>query len=265
MSRIIALLLAVMFLGGLPGCLSLSEAEQHSQNSSGPVTVPERVQSPPSGPAPATSEDVRHIVHDETQASSNAITTNQAGLIDGSIAKVAEKVVGLQAEELNGIKAQIKVSAEATIKLADELKITNTANVELKGKLELQAQIINDMKLQLGSMSATVQAGFNNKSDSTNVGHDFINYLPTSAVNMIVDLSKLFAGITTTLVGLMSTALVLAYRASSARDRQRAQSEAEERQAAHQTLVDVLASLDPAKAKELQHRIDALRVTRRTV
>lgn len=264
MSRITPLALILTCLLASPGCLSLSEAEQHSQNNSGPVTVPMPVPVAPT-PAPATSEDVRRITHDEVQASSNAVTANQAGLADITVAKVAEKVVGLQAEELNGIKLSMKNQLDATVKLADELKITNTANIELKGKLELQAQIINDMKLQLGSMSATVQAGFNNRSDSTNVGRDYVNFLPTSAVDMIVNLAKLFAGITTALVGLLSTVLILAYRSVAVRERLRAQSEQEERQLAHQTLIDVLASLSPEKAKEIQTRIDQVRARHRTV
>lgn len=257
------LMMVSLFCLVLPGCLSLAESNQRSENANNAPVVVTRPTTPPppQSPPAATAQDVRSIVHDETQASSNAITTNQAGLIDGSIAKVAEKVVGMEAAEMNGIKVSLKNQLDATIKLADELKITNTANVELKGKLELQAQIINDMKLQLGSMSAQVaaQIGMNNKTESTSVGRDYVNFLPTSAVNMIVDLAKLFAGIVTAMVGLLSTAVILAYRASAARDRQRAQSEAEERQAAHQTLVDVLASLDPSKAKELQCRIDQVR------
>lgn len=250
-------LIAMFMLVGLTGCLSLAESNQRSSNENkAPVTV--SVPAPPPG---VTSEEVRRGIHEEVQASSNALNQNLGGLVDAAIGKVAEKVTGIEAAEMNGVKVALTANMTATAKLADELKVTNTANVELKGKLELQAQIMNDMKLAIGSMSAQVaaQVGVNNKTESTSVGHDYVNFLPTSAVNMIVDLAKLFVGIVTALVGLLSTALVLAYRGASTRDRLRAQSEASERQAAHQTLVDVLASLDPAKAKELQHRIDQVR------
>jgi hypothetical protein len=262
----IRLMLAALVLIGLSGCLSGEATMRKGGDATGPT-----INLPTPAPAGASTEDVRRITHDEIQASSNAISQNMGGMVDLAFGKAAEKIVGvekavgLEAGELNGIKATLTNNIAVTAKLADELHVTNTANVELKGKLELQSQIINDMKLAIGSMSAQVaaQVGVNNKTESTSVGHDFINYLPVSAVDMIISLAKLFAGITTALVGLLSTAIALAYRSAMLRERLRAQSEQEERQAAHQTLVDVLASLDPTKAKEIQEKITHVRTLHR--
>lgn len=247
-------------------------ASQRDNNQTAPVVV-----NVPPVPQPAVDPNlrgqIREDVHQEVLTSSQNVNQNMGGLVDVGVSKIAEKITGFETHIDHLMDVNTSITLKATAELQATLKVQVDTSVQLKSQIDSQIQLVKDLDVKIGKMqnlmeaqaSAVAQLGVGNtanqKTSTENAGGDVnhINYFPKVAVDMIVNLAELFAGICTALVGVISTALVLIFRAQRERETQRANSEADERKFMNDLLLEVLGKQSTIPGDIVKARIDAYR------
>lgn len=210
--------------------------------------------------APATADFAP--IKEEVVSSANQLQSNLTGLVNTSIGKLAEKLVGLetQFESLVKIQAQMNNTATinntATLKAMAEFKADIQTSIALETKINNVMEAIIDTKVTIGQIKAQVetfaqvqaqaQAGLINtittKIDTVkndlNAGRD-VNYLPKEAVNIIQDTNASWLKIFLTAISaVVSVAGLLVF---NSRKREAA---------TNALLMQALAHVPPEKARE---------------
>lgn len=266
--RSIVIIGFITFVIALTGC----SATQRDVNQTAPVVV-----NVPPLPQPAVDPNLRgqlrEDVHQELLTSSQNVNQNMGGLVDVGISKIAEKITGVEAHVDHLMDVNTNITLKATAELQATLKVQVDTSVQLKSQIESQIQLVKDMDVKIGKVqntleaqaSAVAQLGIGNtanqKTSTENAGGDIshINYLPKVAVDMIVNLAELFSAITTALIGILSTTVVLIFRAQRERETQRANSEIDERKFMNDLLLEVLGKQSTVQGDVVKARIDAYR------
>lgn len=257
----------------LTGCVADQNNRQANENNqTGPVVNVPAPRLVPEAELEKSRADNREATHaavdkaktelrQEMQTSSNNTQNQLSGLVNASVSKVAEK--------LTGVEADLHVNAENTMKLADKLNTTVTANAVLETKVGFQNEMIanlkiqlqqqidikNEMKLELDRLNAQVQgvlgaqAGINNKietisTNATNTAGRDVNYLPKEAV-------ELFTALLTCVFGIGVLAIGWIGRNSRLRERAHTLEEKDERQKSQEILYYVLSLLPEAKSADV--------------
>ena len=172
------------------------------------------------------------------ETSANSTQNSLSGLVNASISKLAERVVGLEAkiEKVVGLETKIdslqnnltasfKASANAELNnRIDRLETQLTANLNASAQANLE--INRKMETRLENLNATA-------------GRD-VNMLPQAAVDVMISTAQTFAGIIATLCGLASSVVVVMARNSRKRADARALTEREERKQMYELLQQVI-------------------------
>jgi predicted nuclease with TOPRIM domain len=245
----------------LTGCIG----DQHSGDNS-PVI---RQDPPVINVPPSQTVDSKGITDDikrEITTSSNATANQLTGLVNASVSKLAEKVNGIEANlsDLVKVSAKLEAKLEVTNELKARLDAAVTATADLKAEMQNivtttasmdnRLKILTDIKNEMAN-AASAQVGLNNKFEqklehleetiTATAGRD-VNMLPKTAVDLIQ--YNLWAMITiiTTLCGVASTTIAMAYR--SARKRE---------QATSNLLLKVLSMVPEQHRETVSREIDA--------
>lgn len=224
----------------LCGCLG----DQKGSQSASPVvnTVPQM----PSTPAPlpvasgAGIESVRQDiaqVRTELQSSANTTQNQMSGLVNASVSKISEKMVGIESNIDALAKLQIEMRAEVHTDLNTTLSAITDIKTDIKNDIALSNKIdaainatlklenkIGDITARFDAMATTTanaQVGLKNdltnmistiKNDNT-AGRD-VNYLPKEAVQILESNNKTWIMIITGFFSSVSgLALVMARNA----------------------------------------------------
>lgn len=172
------------------------------------------------------------------ETSANNTQNSLSGLVNASVSKLAERVVGLEAkvDKVVGLEAKIDkvVGLETHI---EKLQTTLTLEAEMNNRIDrLEAQIRADLNV---AAQASIEIGKKVESRLENIqataGRD-VNMLPQAAVDVIIQTAQVFSGVIATLCGLASTVVVVMARNSRKRAEQRSKLEHEERERLYQLL-----------------------------
>ena len=266
--RVILVSSGLCLLLSLPGCLG---SQQNTIHQEAPVSL-----IPPAaaaGPVALDPQAVVSALRPELTASSNATQNQLNGLVNASVSKLGEKVVGLESnlrdllhlQNTATLTAQTELQAklQASLQATAELKLALSAITQLntsvdtkvsaltqfETRLETSLNALTELRLRVESV-ATGQAGLSNSIQTLKAGRD-VNQLPTEAVYLLL-------GITGSLCGLFTTIVTLIYRASRQRAALSAQEEREERQQTYGVLLEVLSLLPSGDHEKLQPKLQRL-------
>jgi hypothetical protein len=237
------------------------------------VAQPPIINVPPS--QTVDTDKLRAGIKDDITASSNNMANQLTGAVNAPIAKLAEKLTGLEATIQMEIKNTLSVNTQASADLRAKLEAMMTVLTEIKvsfkmitefnigidSKISADASLIRELQAKIDSLNAQIagmangQVGLSNKLDSTianlTAGRD-VNYLPKEAVQIMLDREKTFMYIIGSIMGVITVAIGWIGRNARERERLRTQEEREERQAATSLLMEALALLPDTKAKDVQ-------------
>jgi len=257
----------VFLMLSLPGCYI---GGGQAGNEEGPVN-----NAPPTvevNVPPANENGLSKVKDDlraEIQNSSNQTQANLSGLMNASISKLAEKVVGLEAQFdslvkiVNTLNLSMSNTLSAKLEAEANIQATMKNTVEMSSKVgdlsarmgDLSAQVqatitaVTDMRIEVGRLNNTAQLGIGNRLDQleqhiTNTAGRDVNFLPAEAV-------YLFVSIITALCGLATTVTMVLGRNARARDREEVAKERENVRYWQEVALKAIASIDPAKAKDV--------------
>ncbi len=227
------------------------------------------------------TDQLEKNIKTEIQSSSNSTQSQLTGLINTSVSKIGEKVVGLennmdamikltnnldvkntatlsaQAEMKNTLQNTLEATANIRAEMNNVLKITNT--------LETNLSMMNDIKTSVGNLDSKIsgQAGLLNNMSSKvediklNAGRD-VNQLPREAVDLMMGNLKTYTIILGLLLVLGALAMVLLYRSNAQRETLRASSTKDELDKLYSLLLQVSPSLPKEfgehLAKAMEHK-----------
>lgn len=238
-----------------------------------PISPPPVVNVPPS--QTVDTEGLRRGIKEDFTTSSNAMANQLTGAVNAPIAKLAEKLTGIEATLQTEINNTLKVNTQASAELRAKLEAIMTVMTEIKvsfkmitefnigidSKISADASLIRELSAKVDNLNAQIagmangQVGLSNKLDSTianlTAGRD-VNYLPKEAVQIMLDREKTFMYIIGSIMGVITVAIGWIGRNAREREKLRTQEEREERQAATSLLMEALALLPDTKAKDVQ-------------
>lgn len=188
----------------LASCIGDQQGHQNQQ------VAPPVINIPPS--QKVDTDALRQGIKDDITASSNATASQMTGAVNASISKLAEKLVGLEANlsatitntatMTNQASAELRAKLDASLTAFTELKaslsMVNEFNAKMENRINLDASLVKDLQAQIGSMaaqmtaSANAQVGLYNKIDSkletvNNAAGRDINYLPKDVTMLMLD------------------------------------------------------------------------------
>jgi hypothetical protein len=262
------LIIAGILLFCLTSCLS-PEGKQDNQT----VIAPPIINLPPAQQVDTSKiegkvSSLEQGLVKEIQASSNNTQNQLSGLVNASISKLGDKLTGVEAnlkDLLNvhltmtnnlsaSANAEIRAKLEATMRVVSDINATMEINNQLTASLnsDIKASVtaMNEMKAEVGKMSANAQLGIANKlndiytSVDNKAGRD-VNYLPREAVYIVIGTLALVC-----FVFLM--VVIVAGRNSREREEQRTNTERENVARWQAIALEAIASLDPDKAKHFR-------------
>jgi outer membrane murein-binding lipoprotein Lpp len=263
-------LLAVLLLSG---CIGDQKGSQDQ------VAQPPIINVPPS--QTVDTDKLRAGIKDDITASSNNMANQLTGLVNVPIAKLAEKLTGLEATIQTEIKNTLSVNTQASADLRAKLEAMMTVLTEIKVsfkmitefntsldiKMSADASLIRDLQAKVDTLNAQLsaqiagmangQVGLLNKIESkleqvTNTaGHD-INYLPKEAVQIMLDREKTFMYIFGAIMSAITIAIGWIGRNARERERLRADAEKQERKMVSDLLMEALAMMPESKAKDIR-------------
>lgn len=158
-------------------------------------------------------DEIRSETSNEIRNSVQHSSDQLSGLVTTKLGQVAEKIVGVEANLRSEIRAEANVSATATAALTAKVDSNIAVTAELRADVKLiatlqatvtaQANLLNDMKLELGklqaqlSATAAAQVGLTNSVTHMQAGGNN-NALTPEAVKLVVSITGgLFALLTT--------------------------------------------------------------------
>ncbi len=221
----------LFFILFLHGCVGDQKGHQTAVVGSPPVSIPD----------PETfRQGLKGDLHTELVSSSNSTQAQMSGLVNTTVSKLAEKLVGVEAQIDSLVKVQTEISntanvrADLTVKAVTDMKAEINARFELSAKLDSTIQATAELKNTIGEIKAqlSVMATANTnaqvglKNDLTNTistlkndiaaGHDVTqNYLPREAVDVINAANRTTQYVMSGAFGLMTTLLYFLYRGKS--------------------------------------------------
>ena len=238
-----------------------------------PVSPPPVINVPPS--QTVDTGELRRGIKEDFTTSSNAMANQLTGAVNAPIAKLAEKLTGIEATlqtEINNTlevntqaSAELRAKLEAMLTIMTEIKVTfkmiTEFNIGIDSKISADASLIREMSAKVDNLNAQIagmangQVGLSNKLDSTianlSAGRD-VNYLPREAVQIMVDREKTFMYIIGSIMGVITIAIGWIGRNAREREKLRTQAEREERKATTSLLMEALTLMPDTKAKEVQ-------------
>ncbi len=247
----------------LASCIADQQGHQNQQ------VAPPVINIPPS--QKVDTDALRQGIKDDITASSNATASQMTGAVNASISKLAEKLVGLEANlsatitntatMTNQASAELRAKLDASLTAFTELKaslsMVNEFNAKMENRINLDASLVKDLQAQIGSMaaqmtaSANAQVGLYNKIDSRleniSAGRD-VNQMPKETVEVMLGSYRMVMSITGSLMLVITLLAGYAYRNT----RKREQSQAD-------LLMTLLTHVQPDAAKHLLHAHDAKR------
>jgi len=223
--------------------------------------APPVINIPPSQTVDTT--ELRQGVKDDITASSNAMANQMTGAVNAPIAKLAEKLTGLEATiraeisntltSNNQVSAELRAKLEAILTIMAEINVTfkmiTEFNTNIDAKLSADASLVRELHAKVDTLNAQVagmangQVGLSNKMDSTianlTAGRD-VNQMPKETVEVMLGSYRMLMYIIGGMLSALTTIAGYAYRNARNREEQQAQ-----------ILMKALAQLQPESAKSL--------------
>lgn len=252
----------------LSGCIADQRTDQKGgeANTSGPtINIP-----------PAQTVDTEKLeknIGDKIIASSNTTQNQLAGLLTTSVSKVGERVTGLEANlsELiklnatmnNTAQVEVKAKLDATISLTTQLKAEMNNMVNISNKIEAHLTALTDIKVELGKINtqAQGQVGWNNKLENkiedikqtftSTAGRD-VNNLPKQAVDIIIGSWEFFAILISILCGAATTIISYSYKLARERSDSAAKLERQSHQNTYKLLLSAISHCPLNKQEEIK-------------
>lgn len=171
-------------------------------------------------------------------------TANQMTGFNSNINRIADKMTGVEnnigklaevnlklAENINNTMnntANTNATATATLNAVNDMKLVIATNVQVMNDLKAELKILMEIKLQLESLTANIQAvaGVGNdlhtitENMKAQAGRD-VNFFPKNAVDVMLSQTRSNFYIVLIIVILGAFAMSLTFRASRDRERQR--------------------------------------------
>jgi len=221
----------------------------------------------------STKKDIRQ----EILTSTNSTQNQMQGLLNASVSKIADQVKGVEAniKDLltinNTANIEVKNKLENTITAVNTMKAELTTTLQMVNQVNAQLSVVNDMKLQLEKLnaqaaaSASAQVGWNNKYEqklqnitetiSNSAGRD-VNYLPKEAVQIMLDRERTFTYFIGGILALATTIISMSYKFARQREAGRRQVEVTERRETYGLVMKLLAMVSNKKSSDVIRQID---------
>jgi hypothetical protein len=221
----------------------------------------------------ATKKDIRQ----EILTSTNSTQNQMQGLLNASVSKIADQVKGVEAnlKDLltinNTANIEVKNKLENTITAVNQMKAELNTTIQAVNQMSVQLQVVNEMKLQLEKLnaqaaaSASAQIGWNNKYEqklenitetiSNSAGRD-VNYLPKEAVQIMLDRERTFTYFIGGILALATTIISFAYKFARQREAGRRQEEVVERKETYGLVMKLLAMVSNKRSPDIIRQIE---------
>jgi uncharacterized membrane protein len=252
-------LFLVFTLVFLTGCVADNNTRQTSNNHNEMPPPIINVSTPPA--QIVDTKGLEEAIRSEVVASSNLTQNQLSGLVNASISKVSEKIVGLEASISNNmtstVMARLQASLEASITANANFQAEVRTSLDISNRLDLAVTAINTMSLKVGSLesqmagAASAQVGFRNTfeqrmesvKNDMQAGRD-INYLPKEAVEIVLSNNRTWMSVIGGILGLAQIICLYAYRNAKLRE-----------QNTNKLLMEALSRLSPEQAESIHKKL----------